>query len=96
MSKFKKILDTAKNREEEPLEPLPEVAPVVPQPAPTPPKVKQGRRSNGKSSNPDYEQVTSYIRRDTHHKVKKALIGTEKDFSELLEELLTKWLKSHT
>ncbi len=54
-------------------------------------------RSLGKRRHPDYEQVTAYIRRSTHHQVKLALLRETRDrqFSELVEELLCGWLKSH-
>ena len=53
-----------------------------------------GRR-RGKRSNPDYEQVTCYIRKQTHKHVKIALLrsGKGKEFSELVEDLLFDWLK---
>jgi hypothetical protein len=61
------------------------------------PAVKRGRgRPTGKRSDPDFEQVTSYIRRQTYADVKIELIreGQRREFSELVEELLSKWLKS--
>lgn len=85
-SKFKNLLDAARGREPEP-EPEPE-------PQPEPPKPKG--RPRGKRSNPDYEQVTAYIRRDTHRTVKMALLteGGNREFSELVEELLNEWLST--
>ena len=52
--------------------------------------------STGKSNDPDYTAALAYIRKNTHQAVKVALIsaGQQQDFSELVEELLTKWLKS--
>jgi hypothetical protein len=51
-------------------------------------------RPPGKRSNPEYEQVTSYVRKDTYQAVKVALLqsGGKMQFSDLVEELLTKWL----
>lgn len=51
-------------------------------------------RPPGKRSNPDYEQATIYIRRDTHRAVKVALLQQEdgRQFSELVEDLLQKWV----
>lgn len=60
--------------------------------------MKRGRgRPTGKRSDPDYEQVTSYVRRQTYANVKIELIreGQKREFSELVEELLSKWLNSH-
>lgn len=52
--------------------------------------------TKGKRSNPDYEQVTAYIRRDTHRNVKRALLDKEQDFSDLVESLLAQWLTVNT
>ena len=61
-------------------------APVVPR--------KRGRRS-GKRSNPEFEQVTAYIRGDTYKKVRIVLLeeAKKREFSELVEELLAHWLE---
>ncbi len=52
-------------------------------------------RPPGKRRHPDYEQVTAYIRKDTHHQVKLALLQELKgrQFSDLVEELLSDWLR---
>jgi hypothetical protein len=46
--------------------------------------------------NPNYQQVSGYIRKETHAAVKIALIqeGQGRDLSDVLEELLTKWIES--
>jgi FMN phosphatase YigB (HAD superfamily) len=55
---------------------------------------KRGRPP-GKRSHPDFEQITAYIRKDTHRAVKIALLKNDrKEFSELVEELVNQWLKS--
>ena len=53
-------------------------------------------KTKGKRSNPDYEQVSAYIRKETYKGVKIALLQQSegKDFSDLVEELLAEWLKS--
>lgn len=55
-------------------------------------------RPPGKRSDGDHIQVTAYIRADTRRRVRKILNDNEggPDFSELVEELLSKWLKSRT
>jgi hypothetical protein len=54
-------------------------------------------RPPGKRTNPAYQQVTVYIPRALHDKVKIALIQEgRKEFSELVEELLTDWNNRHT
>lgn len=52
-------------------------------------------RPRGKRSNPDFEQTTVYIRKETHRAVKIALLqeGKGQEFSELVESLLSTWLK---
>jgi hypothetical protein len=52
--------------------------------------------SVGKRSDGDYRQVSAYIRKDTHQRVKIALLQEEREFSELVEELLNGWLHART
>ena len=56
---------------------------------------RRGRPPTGKRSNPDFEQVTAYIRKNTSLATKIALLqeGNTRDFSDLVEELLTRWLR---
>ena len=63
-----------------------------------PAAVKAEKRQIGKSSNPDYAQVLTYIRRDTHNAVRAALIFDEqkRDLSDLVEELLAGWIKNNS
>jgi hypothetical protein len=95
-SKFKGILERAKEREAEPFE-SESVSPPSPAPPITKPAKKRGRPS-GKRSDADYVQVTSYIQKDVHRGVKIALLksGSERDFSELVDSLLAGWLESRT
>ena len=52
-------------------------------------------RSPGKRSDPDFEQVTAYIRKETHHAVKIELLKNgRQEFSKLVEGLLQQWLKA--
>lgn len=53
-------------------------------------------RPSGKRSDPDYVGFTTYIRKDTHHDVKVALLQEKegRELSELVEDLLAGWLKS--
>lgn len=61
---------------------------------PAPPQPKRGRPP-GKRSDPAYEQVTAYVRRDTYRAVKIALLEDDRQsgFSDLVEELLQAWLR---
>ena len=59
----------------------------------------QGKARNGKSSDKaNYSQYSVYLRKDTRKKVGRALDDAEtgQDFSELVQELLEKWLASST
>ena len=90
-SKFAAILrqrrDGAEETEEEQDEPLNR---QVSSPA----KRKRGRPAGGKRSNPEYEQTSIYLPRILHADVKIALVREGRnDFSELVEELISKWLK---
>ncbi len=65
-------------------------------------KVKKGarRKTNmvrrAKRDDPDYKQALAYVRRDTHKQVMSTLAAQEREFSDLVEELLTKWLKANS
>jgi hypothetical protein len=59
--------------------------------------VKRLDRPPGKRSDPDFEQVTAYIRKETHKAVKIELLKNgRQEFSELVEELLQQWLKARS
>lgn len=64
-----------------------------------PPAAAPRRRGRpaGKRSDPEYDQVTAYIRRQTYRDVRIALLtrGHEQEFSELVEELLAGWLATN-
>lgn len=84
----------------------PSPAPVTP--AAKPPQARKVKtdvvetkplgRPRGKRSDGEHVQVTAYIRRSTHRAVKKILLDEDRgqEFSQLVEELLSKWLKSRT
>lgn len=65
-----------------------------PRPAPKPlSATREGRRRRiGRSADPSYSKSTMYIHQDVHQEVKRLLIGTGKDYSELVEDLLRQWL----
>lgn len=54
--------------------------------------VRAGGVGVGKRSNAEYRQVSAYIRKDTHRKVKMALLEEDQEFSELVGRLLEDWL----
>jgi hypothetical protein len=49
-----------------------------------------------KSSDPGYMKFTTYIRKSTHLGVKTRLVSKEKELSDLVEELLSNWLKENS
>lgn len=57
---------------------------------------KQRGRPKAKRSDPNYVGFTTYIRKATHLKVKIALLqeGNGQELSELVEALLTDWVKT--
>jgi hypothetical protein len=69
----------------------PEAVDEVPRTADPNPTVRAGKRSND-----EYRQISAYIRKDTHRRVKIALLEQDREFSELVEELLGEWLESRT
>jgi hypothetical protein len=104
MGKYKGLLEDIKERQagppagDEPAPPSP-APPVVASESPkqAPAKRKPGRPKVGKSSNPDFEQVTAYVEKTVHRSVKKALLDMQDmDFSDLVNDLLKKWVKSRT
>jgi hypothetical protein len=94
MSQFDGLLEI-KTRRKEPPKKKPSAAQIKP---PDPPSVqrKPDERSPGKSNNPVYTQTSIYIKRDTQISVKSSLLTDQKnrDFSDLVEELLTDWLRN--
>jgi hypothetical protein len=52
-------------------------------------------RPPGKRSDPEFEQVTAYIRKETHQAVKIELLKSgRQEFSALVEALLQQWLNA--
>ena len=79
-----------------PPSPAPPLAPARVEPVKAETLAAKGR--GGKSSDPNYSQYSVYLRKAVRKKVGRALddADTGQDFSELVEELLEKWLASHT
>jgi hypothetical protein len=57
----------------------------VGEPEPAPPKV-------GKRRDPAYRQISTYVRSDLYRSVKRELLMDERDFSDLMDELLAEWV----
>jgi hypothetical protein len=94
VSKFQAVLSSREASEELQEEATDLVMKDLPVPSPV---AKMGR-PKGKRSNPDYTQVTAYIRQDTYKDVRVLLLqqGNGQEFSELVEELLSEYLKTQT
>lgn len=55
---------------------------------------KRMGRPPGKRTNPDFRQVTAWVRKDTYDDVTVALVKQDrKEFSNLVQELLDSWLE---
>jgi len=64
---------------------------------------RSGRPATGKKSDPNYRQVTAYVRKDLYRDVTDALYDDSrgqdtkrKEFSELVDELLERWRQART
>jgi hypothetical protein len=70
----------------------------APEPEPQQETRPEAKKANGKSSNPEYKQISAYIRRSTHRDAIKRLADEDgrRDLSDVIEELLSQWLKSDT
>jgi hypothetical protein len=51
----------------------------------SPPKV-------GKRSDPAYRQISTYVKSDLYRTVKRELLLEDRDFSDLMDELLAEWI----
>ena len=51
-------------------------------------------RPVGKRQNPEYVQISAYVRKVEYEAVRRNLIGTKLDFSDLLDQWITEWLKA--
>lgn len=49
-------------------------------------------RPPGKKSNPSYAQVTVYLRKDLHRTAQKLLFDDKRQFSDLVDELVDRWV----
>ena len=94
----------AGNKYEKAMEQAAGIAVKRPEPEPTESAVEAPRtpvargvgRPPGKRSNPDWEQATVFIRKDTKRAALMRLMetGSNQDFSELVDQLLAKWARN--
>lgn len=95
MGKYKGLLDDIKATQAAGSAPAPEPLPPSPAPDTVVEKRKVGRPKVGKSSNPEFVQITAYVEESVHRATKKALLDTRgTDLSDLVNDLLKKWVKS--
>lgn len=66
-----------------------------PEPAPKVEPTKRQRKATGKRSDPNYIQVGAYIPIELNKSVKRRLVDADKDFSNLVSELLEQWVKQN-
>ncbi len=50
-------------------------------------------KSLAKSTDPEFMKFTTYIKKSTHRAVKMRMVGAEREMSDLVENLLSDWLK---
>ena len=86
-SKFKGLLDAARER-------TPDDGPAAAPSADAPAAPRPLGRPRGKRSDPEYEQITAYVRKETYRALKIKLLtsGDERDASEVIEDLIGAWL----
>ena len=48
----------------------------------------------GKRDDPNYTQISVYIRKEPYHEAKRRLIGSGQDFSDLVNQLVSEWLQA--
>jgi hypothetical protein len=56
----------------------------------------ENARPLAKSADPAYMKLTTYVRKTTHLAVKTRLVSKKKELSDLVEELLSDWLKKNS
>ena len=85
---FAKVLDNFGKLPTAPAAETPKLQATAPVPRP-----RKVGRPPGKKSNPDYTQVTVYLRKRTHLAAKKNLLDDGREFSELVEDLVAQWIQ---
>jgi hypothetical protein len=51
-------------------------------------------KSRGKSSDPNYQRLTVYLRRDTILDLKRRIVGTNVELSDIVQEAVDRWGRS--
>lgn len=84
-SRFAKVADNLTRLRSEPEQ--------SPAPPPGPAPAKTGR-PGGKKNNPDYDQVTVYLRKTVYTEARKLLFDERRQFSDLVDELVSQWVQT--
>jgi len=92
MSKFERLLD--RQPEGIPARPAPKKLSAQAYKIPEPPEAPTGIRPSPNGA--EYVKLTAYIRKETHRAVKRLLLESDQDLSELIEALLAQWLRSQS
>jgi hypothetical protein len=88
-NRFSGLLDAKRGQEENPSKSVEEeIQEAVNIKEEMPPQ----KEKKGKNSNPDYVQISAYIRKDTRLNAKRLLLGKENDLSDLIENLVSEWV----
>lgn len=69
-------------------------ASLIEQVGPAPEAVNTVEGRAGKRSNPSYKQISTYVKKDLYKTVRRELMNDERDFGDLLEELLSRWMNT--
>lgn len=82
-TRFSKVLENTKK--------LPKDAEIVSEVRAPEPAHKMGRPP-GKKTSADYVQVTVYLKKTVHTAARKILLDDRKQFSDLVNELVSNWI----
>jgi hypothetical protein len=50
-------------------------------------------KERGKSSNPDYQRLTVYLRRETILDLKRRIVGTNVELSDIVQDAVDRWIR---
>jgi hypothetical protein len=96
-NRFTRMLQTARDSKPPEEGEQPREAEVPPPPQPKTiavPRNGRGRPATGKRSDPDYETTTVFLRKDTKLAAARLLLDDrEQDLSDVLEKLLSSWVR---
>ena len=94
-NRFKDVINAARQQQPQEVRDQGAISNQAPQQVREP--AKRGRPAGGKRNNPDYEQVAAYIPKELNKRVKMRLLEMDKprEFSDLVEFLLKKWLQGN-